>query len=176
MPETESTALVAAPKGNRFWEARSRHGRLPIYTSAEMLWEAATDYFAWVDDNPLWEDKIAAYQGAVTHEPIAKMRAMTIGGLCIFLDISVQAWSEYKLREGYGEVTKQIETIIRDQKFVGAAADLLNASIIARDLGMDSGALAIRASIPLPGATTDEPDDRRLIIEVVQATAITNES
>lgn len=127
---------MAAPKGNRFWEARSRHGRLPIFANPEMLWEAAADYFEWVDDNPLYEDKITAYQGEVTHEPVAKMRAMTIGGLCIFLDISVQAWSEYKSREGFGEITKQIEQIIRDQKFTGAAADLLNANIIARDLGL----------------------------------------
>jgi hypothetical protein len=61
---------------------------------------------------------------------------MTIGGLCLFLDISQQAWSEYKSREGFGEVTKQIDETIRNQKFQGAAADLLNANIIARDLGL----------------------------------------
>jgi hypothetical protein len=127
---------VPAPQGNRFWEARSRHGRKPIFATPEMLWEAATDYFAWVDDNPLYEDKLVTFQGDATHEPVAKMRAMTIGGLCIFLDISQQAWSEYRTREGFGEITKQIDQIIRDQKFTGAAADLLNANIIARDLGL----------------------------------------
>lgn len=127
---------MPAPKGNRFWEARSRHGRLPIYTSAEMLWEAASDYFEWVEANPLWEDKLVTYQGGAIHEPVAKMRAMTIGGLCIFLDISQQAWSEYRNREGFGEIAKTVEQIIRQQKFSGAAADLLNANIIARDLGL----------------------------------------
>lgn len=127
---------MPAPQGNRFWEARSRHGRKPIFATPEMLWEAATDYFAWVDDNPLYEDKLVTFQGDATHEPVAKMRAMTIGGLCIFLDISQQAWSEYRTREGFGEITKQIDQIIRDQKFTGAAADLLNANIIARDLGL----------------------------------------
>ena len=33
-------------------------------------------------------------------------------------------------------VITDIETVIRTQKFEGAAADLLNANIIARDLGM----------------------------------------
>lgn len=94
------------------------------------------DYFEWVDDNPLWEDKLVTFQGDATHEPVAKMRAMTIGGLCIFLDISQHAWGEYRNREDFGPVAKKIEDIIRNQKFSGAAADLLNANIIARDLGL----------------------------------------
>lgn len=126
---------MPAPKGNQFWKARSSHGRSPIFTP-ETLWSAAIEYFEWVDANPLYEDKIVAYQGEVQHVPTAKMRAMTIGGLCLFLDISQQAWSEYRTREGFGEITKRIEATIRDQKFSGAAADLLNANIIARDLGL----------------------------------------
>ena len=127
---------MAAPKGNEFWKARSSHGRKPIFADPEQLWEAACEYFQWVDDNPLSEDKIIPYKGEATHEPVAKLRAMTVGGLCIFLDISQQAWSEYKRREGFGETTGLIEEIIRHQKFTGAAADLLNANIIARDLGL----------------------------------------
>lgn len=127
---------MPAPAGNRFWEERSSHGRKPQFATPEDMWSAANEYFAWVDDNPLQEDKLVTFQGAATHEPVAKMRAMTIGGLCIFLDISRQAWSEYTSREGYGEVTSQIAEVIRTQKYEGAAADLLNANIIARDLGL----------------------------------------
>jgi hypothetical protein len=127
---------MTAPKGNSFWKARSSHGRKPIFGSPEDLWTAAVEYFDWVEANPLYEDKLVTFQGAATHEPVAKMRAMTIGGLCIFLDISQQAWSEYRTRQGFGEITSQIEQIIRNQKFTGAAADLLNANIIARDLGL----------------------------------------
>lgn len=127
---------MAAPKGNRFWETRSSHGRKPIFASPDDLWTAACEYFQWVDENPLWEDKVTSFQGINTHEPVAKMRAMTIAGLCVFLDISTQAWSEYKHRKDFGEVTTRIEEIIYSQKFAGAAADLLNANIIARDLGL----------------------------------------
>lgn len=127
---------MAPPKGNQFWKARSSHGRKPIFASPDDLWEAATEYFQWVEDNPLWEDRVTSYQGVNTHEPVAKMRAMTITGLCIFLDISAQAWSEYKRRDGFGEITARVDEIIRTQKFAGAAADLLNANIIARDLGL----------------------------------------
>lgn len=127
---------MSAPKGNRFWEARSSHGRRPRFSDPEVLWDACTQYFEWVEENPLWEMKPFAFQGVVTQEPVAKMRAMTIGGLCIFLDIDQTTWADYRSKEDFSRVTSRVEAIIRDQKFSGAAADLLNPNIIARDLGL----------------------------------------
>jgi hypothetical protein len=127
---------MAAPKGNRFWEARAKHGRDLIFSSSEVLWTACCEYFVWADDNPLYETKAFAFQGVVTQESIPKMRAMTIDGLCLFLDISVDTWKLYTDREDFIGVTRKAENVIRSQKFSGAAADLLNANIIARDLGL----------------------------------------
>jgi hypothetical protein len=127
---------LAAPIGNRFWEARGRHGRLPSFASPEQLWETATDYFAWCEENPLYEDKLVTFQGDAKHEPCAKMRAMTENGFCIFAGCSLSTWHLYCLKEDFSEVAGTIKQIIRDQKFSGAAADLLNANIIARDLGL----------------------------------------
>jgi len=127
---------MAAPKGNRFWEARSSHGRNPKFETPEALWSACCEYFAWVEDNPLWEIKAFAYQGDITQEPVPKMRAMTIMGLCTFLDISRQTWYTFRAMEKYSDTITRVEEIIYDQKFSGAAADLLNANIIARDLGL----------------------------------------
>jgi hypothetical protein len=64
------------------------------------------------------------------------MRAMTVSGLCIFLDISPKTWAEYRAREDFTPIASRVDEIIRTQKFQGAAADLLNPSIIARDLGL----------------------------------------
>lgn len=122
--------------GNKFWEARSSHGRNPIFKTPEDLWDAACQYFEWVEANPLWEDRLVTFQGTATHEPVAKMRAMTISGLCIFLDIARRTWDEYRERPDFLPVVTRAEEIIRDQKFAGAAADLLNPNIIARDLGL----------------------------------------
>lgn len=127
---------MAAPKGNRFWEARSSHGRKPIFESPDALASACVEYFQWVEDNPLYEDKLIAFQGVATHEPVAKMRAMTIGGLCVFLDIAKRTWDDYRSRQDFLPVVESVENVIRAQKFEGAAADLLNANIIARDLGL----------------------------------------
>jgi hypothetical protein len=54
----------------------------------------------------------------------------------LFLDISRQTWNDYKKLPDFIAVTEQAENVIRSQKFGGAAAGLLNANIIARDLGL----------------------------------------
>lgn len=132
----ETSKKPGGPVGNQFWKARSKHGRDKIFSSPAILWEACQEYFEWVERNPLWETKGFAFQGVVTHEVFPKMRAMTIGGLCIFLDIVEETWRLYRKNNDFIGVVTQVEQIIRDQKFSGAAADLLNANIIARDLGL----------------------------------------
>jgi hypothetical protein len=85
------------------------------------------------------------------------MRAMTIAGLCIFLDIDQQTWANYRSYKDFFGVVSRVEAIIRVQKFEGASADLLNANIIARDLGLadkseltgaDGGAIEMRDVTP----------------------------
>jgi hypothetical protein len=127
---------MSAPLGNQFWKARSKHGRERLFASADALWEACCEYFEWVEANPLYEMKAFAYQGVVVQEPVAKMRAMTIGGLCIFLDIDELTWRRWREVEDFCTVVSRAEQIIYQQKFTGAAADLLNPNIIARDLGL----------------------------------------
>jgi hypothetical protein len=90
----------------------------------------------WVEDNPLWEQKITQYKGDVRVVNIAKMRAMTVESLCLFLGVNVDTWREYSKREDFAAVCEWANSCIRQQKFGGAAADLLNPAIIARDLGL----------------------------------------
>lgn len=122
--------------GNRFWEARSTHGRKPIFESPNDLADACTQYFEWVENNPLQEEKVFNGKDGIVRANVSKMRAMTIDGMCIFLDISRKTWDLYRERADYIPVVTRAEEIIRSQKFAGAAADLLNANIIARDLGL----------------------------------------
>lgn len=127
---------MPAPKGNRFWEARSSHGRKPLFDSPDALWDACVEYFEWVDDNPLKASELVKFQGQATVASVPKMRAMTITGLCIFLDIGTTTWDSYREKEDFQGVVTRVENVIRTQKFAGAAADLLNPNIIARDLGL----------------------------------------
>lgn len=138
--------------GNRFWEARSSAGPKPIFADGDQLWAACVEYFDWVEDNPLHEAKAFAYEGVVKVESLPKMRAMTLGGLCLFLDITDQTWRDWKAgRPDLLGVITRAEAVIYQQKFTGAAADLLNPNIIARDLGLAdkkelSGGVAITVS------------------------------
>lgn len=127
---------MAAPKGNRFWELRSSHGRNPIFSRPEDIWAAACEYFEWVETTPLLEQKVFNGKDGIVKTEVTKMRAMTLDGLCIFLDIGKSTWEDYRKRDDFSGVCARVEAVIRSQKFAGAAADLLNASIIARDLGL----------------------------------------
>ncbi|TET59599.1 MAG: DNA-packaging protein [Candidatus Stahlbacteria bacterium] len=122
--------------GNSFWKVRSSHGRNPIFKKPNDLWDACLQYFTWVEENPLKEEKLFSFQGETHTGEINKIRAMTIGGLCIFLGVSRDTWKNYKKKKDFLVVTSEVEEIIKSQKFEGAAADLLNANIIARDLGL----------------------------------------
>lgn len=128
-------------KGNKFWERRSKHGRDKLFKSPELLWKAACEYFEWCENNPLIEVKGFAFQGVVTMKEFPKMRAMTIGGLCLYLDCTPDYFRAFKNQERKNKadfipIINKIEQTIYNQKFEGAAADLLNANIIARDLGL----------------------------------------
>jgi len=132
---------MAAPKGNEFWKARSSHGRNKLFASPDALWEACNEYFQWCHDNPHMEAKLVSFQGKSVLEDVPKMRALTIGGMCIFLDITHECWLKWRNGErpenkDFVVICGTVEKIIREQKFNGAAAGLLNPVIIARDIGL----------------------------------------
>ena len=112
-----------------------------MFASPNLLWKAACNYFQWCQDNPLYETKAFAYQGEITTEELPKMRAMTLSGLCFYLNCNEAYFRNFKQtlppdEKDFNSVIEDIEKIIYNQKFAGAAADLLNANIIARELGL----------------------------------------
>lgn len=132
---------MAAPKKNQFWKLRSKHGRDKIFTTPELLWQEAEFYFKWCDSHPLYESKAFAFRGMITTAILPKMRAMTLAGLCYYLNVNEAYFRTFKAQLPEGEqdfntVINDIETTIYTQKFQGAAADLLNANLISMELGM----------------------------------------
>lgn len=142
-------------KGNQAWRARTSHGREKLFDSPDVLWSACQEYFEWVEQNPLYEHKVFAFQGEITETSIPKMRAMTINGLCLFLGIDDKTWHNYGNKESHADffpVVSLAEKMIYEQKFTGAAADLLNSNIIARDLGLtDKSAVDLNAKVEAVG-------------------------
>lgn len=129
---------------DRFWRYGYTHkggrpyaGKTALrYPTPKKLWEAACNYFEFVADNPLKEEKIFHNSGEIVRATISKRRAMSQRGLRIFLGVSEQTWYRYVNNPDFGEVTQAIRDVIYTYKFEGAAADLLNASFIARELGL----------------------------------------
>ena len=129
--------MCPAPMGNKFWELRKSHGRGAIFKSPDELWVKACEYFEWCYENPLYEIKaFNCGEMGIVQKPIAKMRAMTIQALCFYLGISDDAWLNYCKREDFIGICGDIKKVIYSQKFEGASAGLLNASIIAREIGL----------------------------------------
>jgi hypothetical protein len=123
---------MAAPLKNDFWKQRTTHGRDKIFSTPEIFMDACNQYFEWAIENPLMETIIQGGKEFI----VPKMRAFTLKGLCIFLDISAQTFIDYCNYKDFVEVTTRVTDIIYTQKFEGSAAGFLNPNIIARDLGL----------------------------------------
>lgn len=123
--------------GNKLWQRAPLNGRSPKFDGPYALWEACAEYFEWVDKNPMQEGKLVSFQGVSTVEQLPKMRAMTLRALCLFLGIRRATWNEWRSRrDDLAEVIERVEDVIFTQKFEGAAADMLNSNLIARELGL----------------------------------------
>jgi hypothetical protein len=145
---------MAAPAGNQFWKLRSKHGRDRLFQTADLLWEAACEYFQWCDENPFHKAEakivnIGDYQSQVEIVKLPVMRPYTLQGLCSYLDCNVDYFSHFEttIRENKDEnkaaeyedfrrVLTRIREVIYNQKYSGAASGFFNANIIARDLGL----------------------------------------
>ena len=128
-------------EGNQAWKLRSKHGRDTLFETPELLWNAACEYFQWCEDNPLFETKAFAFQGVITTKEVPVMRAMTLSQLCFYLNCNEAYFRIFKKQisartSDFNTVISDIEQVIFDQKFQGASANLLNANIISRDLGL----------------------------------------
>lgn len=124
---------MGAPAGNRFWELRSKTGREKLFSDPDAMWEAATEYFKYCDDN------------LINNVP----RPYTMVGLCLYLDCSQAYFRVFKLRlnpasetydanleKGFLTIIDRIEETIYNQKFTGAAVGQYKENLIARDLGL----------------------------------------
>lgn len=137
---------MGAPKGNKFWELRSKHGRDKLFATPELMWDAACEYFQWCEDNPFLSTEaktVSGYKenGSIETVEIPKIRPYTLQGLCLYLDCNTHYFNQFEanLKEedkGFSPIITRIREIIYNQKFSGAASGFFNQNIIARDLGL----------------------------------------
>jgi hypothetical protein len=135
---------MGAPIGNNFWENRTKHGRDREIKDPKELIQLFNDYIKWVEDNPLYKSDakvVSIGSGYGSKIMIAKIpidRPYTKQGFSLFCGLS--GWhviEQYKeINKDFMQIITHIENSIYNQKFEGAAVNIFNSSIIARDLGL----------------------------------------
>src|SRR4051794_37310232 len=123
---------MAAPKGNSYYLLAVGFKKPKSYTP-ELLWKKAIEYVKWVGNNPLIEEKVFANGKRMK---VKKMRAMTQQEFCLFARICRDTFNQYEKEKEYSDICGRIRDIFYTQKVQGAAADLLNHAIIARETGL----------------------------------------
>jgi len=117
------------------------------FDNPEHLWNAACDYFKWVDANPDYEEKpvIVTKPGRFTGSEvkmikIAKKQPYTMRELCVFIGVSPGYFKQLKAHGADAEiwlpVVRDIEAIVYSQQFKGAASGFFHANLMARALGL----------------------------------------
>lgn len=149
--------------GNDWWNRRTSHGPKVLFGDPKKMWGAAVEYFEYIRNNPLLEEKVLMHNGFITRVEEPRMRPFTMDGLTLYLGVTNQYF--YQMKERLAGETDQlsgdltlvidyIERCIRNQKFEGAASGFLNANIISRDLGLrdaqdvTSGGKAFQTAVP----------------------------
>lgn len=130
---------MAAPRGNKFWKLRSKHGRDTLFASPDLLWEAVCEYFTWCDRNPWYKNEaIKSGENAGQIIKIPTQRPYTLSGLCLYLGCNQAYFRQFKERcsEDFSTIITRVEETIETQQFEGATVGAFNPNIIARKLGL----------------------------------------
>ena len=166
---------MPANKGNEYWKSRKKHGPNSKFETKDALWKACKNYFNWVTETPLKEERVFHAQGVITKTTVKKMRAMTIKGLCLYLGISNKTWQRYCGLEDLRAICDRVLNIIYVSKFEGAAANLLNPVIIARELGLKDHS-EIEKSITHTNVKNIKKPTRKELIAIINNTNTKEES
>lgn len=127
---------MAAPKGNDFWKQRSKHGRDAIFSTPQMMLEAANEYFEYQSKRSWVKTDYKGKDNEMVEIPTSA--PFTLTGLCIFLGVNTVYFNQFEkdCSEDFSKVITYIREVIYTQKFEGAAVGAYNANIISRDLGL----------------------------------------
>lgn len=135
--KTPHGAVLRNGDGPMKYYERLLNPRKGTYLTVEDFLRAVVEYFEWCENNPLLEEKIFQNKGDIIRGQVDKLRPFTKQGLASFLGMPVARFDLYRERgDAWADAVEQVEQIIYTQKFEGAAANLLNASLIQRDLGL----------------------------------------
>ena len=106
---------MAPPIGNKFWKARSKHGRDRIFKTPNDLLLAAYDYFEWNAKNPWMKNEVlksGERAGEIVQIPVE--RPLSDRGLCSFFGVNTLFLNQFEKtckEKGEDDFTKVIAHI-----------------------------------------------------------------
>src|ERR1700678_392766 len=100
------------PEGNQLWQWRSKHGRDYLFKTPDALWEAASVYFQWCDEHPIFQVVRGPSSQPVLSLP--KTRHYTLRGLCVYLGCGSKYFNHFEaqLADKTDEVSEEYKRII----------------------------------------------------------------
>jgi hypothetical protein len=129
---------------NRFWELRKKHGRNRKISSPQEFAEYFIEYVESKEGDPLIKKEAKVVSGgagkgsSIEYAELELMRAFTKDGFALFCGLCrweiVESYKDENV--DFSEIIHAIEKVIYTHNFEGAAANLLNSNIIARQLGL----------------------------------------
>jgi hypothetical protein len=163
---------MAFNEGHNWWRRRSQHGRGLLFSSPELMWEAACSYFDEADGSDYWKKLEVAFDrnsASFMSQEFVLKTPFTWEGLCLALDCSLSYFRTFKskinkkIKEGINDdvddnfltVIENIDYVIKKQQIEGAMVGKFNSNIVARYLGLKD---ASELSTP---NTEDQPNDAK---------------
>src|SRR5690349_16146006 len=147
-PNVEIDRATNRPKfvaGNQLWKL-AKGGRRAIITDAAELWQKAVNYFEWCDANPQNKVELVKHQGDAEPYDVALGRPYSMDALTIYAGVSGAYFRSRKGELGdKADLNKAttdeldlldtivlIESIVRTQRFEGAAVGIFKENLISR--------------------------------------------
>lgn len=143
---------MAATEGNKWWARRSKHGRALIFSSPELMWDAACEYFVHEDNDQSWtKTETASFQGEIFSKQIVCKVPYTWQGVALYCGTHSGFFRAFKhtcnnkIKEGidvetcedFLMVIKMIDEVIFRQQFNNAQIGVFREGLTARYLKLN---------------------------------------
>ena len=125
--------MCPAPKGNQYYKMVAKWGEHPTKYTPATFWAKVIEFLQWCDKYPLKSEEVFGTGKRMT---VKNMRMPTIQGFCTYAKIDRQTFANYEKDEAWFGIVTRARDLFYAIKIEGAAAGLLNANIIARELGL----------------------------------------
>lgn len=120
----------------QFWRGLPSPGATRLFATPADLHAAACAAFEHFDNHPHRKEVVFHNKGAIVRSYERVLRPYSLRGLALRMGLAEGTLSNYRKYPEFAEIMAWIDDVIFNQKFEAAAANMLNASFIARDLGM----------------------------------------